>query len=205
MNHAMNESVRVFLGIAALMCALHNAAAIPFNPEFKRAPKCVREYSLAVKDAALGGEHSVLLLENGSLRCTGWNGDGECEPPPGLTGTVQVVAGNRFSAARNAAGKVTTWGKAPVWPEGRTARWIVADNETLGAVLDDGSLWSNSTGILVMFRPMWSARWPLLEAGSIRQPWLLREDCVCGATTLSPQLTRRHSSASPPGTMSPPA
>lgn len=146
MNHVMNESVRNFLGLAALLCAFHDAAATPDPLKYKPSPKYVREYPMAVKDAALSGMHSVLLLENGTIRCTGWNDEGECEPPAGLTDSVQVVAGQGFSAARNAAGKVTTWGKAPAWQEGRKARWLTASRFDLGGILDDGSIWFSDTG-----------------------------------------------------------
>jgi hypothetical protein len=125
------------------------AYAIPATPrDVKSPPEYVREYRLAVKDAALGEQHSVLLLENGRLRCTGYNADGQCEPPTGLTGVVQVVAGDRFSAARDAAGKVTVWGRGPAGLSGFTALWVATDGKRLGTVLQDGRLWFSDTGLM---------------------------------------------------------
>ncbi len=130
MDHTMKVSVRDSLGLAALACALQNAAASPPNTEFKPAPRLIREYFLAVKDAALGREHSVLLLENGSLRCTGWNGvsvyvDGsvvdwvnwtQSNSPfffrrPNLPVNIKAVAaGWNHVLALSADGKVFAWG-----------------------------------------------------------------------------------------------
>lgn len=165
-GHAMKARFWKMLVFAVLTGAPLPAGAIPATPrDVKPPPECLREYRLAVKDAALGVQHSVLLLENGKLRCTGYNGDAECEPPAGLTGAVQVVAGDRFSAALDTAGKVTVWGPRP---DGRVFVWgidveglcevpadlqgvvaiaagIAADSEYCAALLATGRLrvWGN--------------------------------------------------------------
>lgn len=139
----------MILAAAAGTPAPAGASPAMYTRKVKPVPEYRREYRLALKDAAFSDKHSVLLLENGTLRCTGYNGDKECEAPPGLTDLVQVVAGNGFSAARSASGNVFLWGRKMGWPEGRKARSLVVDDDdAFGAILDDGNVWLHEGGIV---------------------------------------------------------
>ncbi len=119
---AMNVSVRKLLCLAALTCAFQDAAAIPFTAEFKPAPKLVREYFLTVKDAALGGEHSVLVLENGKL-IAGFNRN---HPIIGLTkaGSIEGDPGTYFHPFKHVLKmELTSWEITVVTADGKLQSW----------------------------------------------------------------------------------
>jgi len=62
------------------------------------------------KAAAAGRYHTVILHSDGTVACTGENGQGQCDVPAGLTGVRQVAAGGDWSMALKSDGSIVTWG-----------------------------------------------------------------------------------------------
>ena len=94
----------------------------PKNGSVEQPPTAVPGMTEAVEVRG-GGEHVIWLLRDGTVKTCGTNAwgqlglgaeSGAARTPvrvPGLTGIVEISAGNRFSAARNASGEVFMWGE----------------------------------------------------------------------------------------------
>lgn len=54
--------------------------------------------------------HCLALKADGTVAAWGWNGEGQCDVPAGLSNVVFVAAGNGVSLAIKADGTVTAWG-----------------------------------------------------------------------------------------------
>lgn len=103
-----------------------------------------------VAQVAVGSEHVVALLRDGTVRAWGGNGSGQAVPPAGIAGAVAVAAGYFHSLAVDASGKLWTWGSAP---SGAPSQAQLAGTWTLSAGFDedyalkvDGSLLVWGTG-----------------------------------------------------------
>ncbi len=59
---------------------------------------------------AAGNRHTLALWRDQSVGAWGWNGSGECTPPPDLGNVVRVAAGWGFSLALEENGRVRAWG-----------------------------------------------------------------------------------------------
>lgn len=68
-----------------------------------------------VRKVSHGATHTLFLLRDGSIFCTGLNDHGQCSIPPGLPPCTDVAAGLGISYAV-AAGKVVAWGLNPPAP-----------------------------------------------------------------------------------------
>ncbi|HEX2747143.1 MAG TPA: hypothetical protein VHM91_04020 [Verrucomicrobiales bacterium] len=102
-----------------------------------------------VKSFALGKRHTIILFEDGSLRCQGCNLSGECTPPAGLKPALEVTAGEDFSAARLEDGSVVTWGTGVKGvPAGIRSISIKASDNDLLIVTSEGKVWSTDHGFL---------------------------------------------------------
>lgn len=109
-------------------------------------------FSNAVSVAA-GWNHSVALLEDGTVRAWGWNFYGQTNVPPSLSNVVQVAAGRDFSLALKDDGTVVAWGE-PTYgkttvPSGLTNVVQVAAGGYIAAALrSDGSVvtWGYEAG-----------------------------------------------------------
>lgn len=70
-------------------------------------PSSLQEHTIAVDG---GYEHSLALLDNGTVGAWGRNDFAQCTVPSGVRGVVAVVAGDYFSLALNASGIIRAWG-----------------------------------------------------------------------------------------------
>jgi hypothetical protein len=101
-----------------------------------------------------GDDHSLALLDDGTVAAWGNGSDGQCAVPDGIRQVVAVAAGSRFSLALTSAGAVRAWGSnshgqcdVPGWlpPVSR----VDAGTGHAVALLADGNIasWgSNSNG-----------------------------------------------------------
>ncbi len=82
----------------------------------------VRGGTFAPVSLAAGGNHTCAIVEDGRVRCWGWNyhgqlGDGTTERAPvattvkGISGVVQLAAGSNHTCALTGDGAVTCWGE----------------------------------------------------------------------------------------------
>jgi alpha-tubulin suppressor-like RCC1 family protein len=57
-----------------------------------------------------GSSHSMALRADGTVVAWGYNGSGQCDVPPGLSGIVSISAGPNASFALRSDGTVVGWG-----------------------------------------------------------------------------------------------
>ncbi len=62
------------------------------------------------EDSSPAKIHCLALKADGTVAAWGWNGEGQCDVPPGLKEVVSVVAGEGVSLAVKSDGTVTAWG-----------------------------------------------------------------------------------------------
>ena len=93
-----------------------------------------------------GGEHTAVLLPDGSVVCWGGNEEGQCAVPRDLDQAVQIAAGAWHTVALLGDGRVVCWGSnrrsqhdIPPAHQGRVAR-VHADGHSTWAVDVDGRL-----------------------------------------------------------------
>ncbi len=69
--------------------------------------------SAAVKviEVAAGQDHTMVLLENGTVEAWGCNDKGQRDVPTAATNVVHIAAGRKVSLALRADGSVVTWGE----------------------------------------------------------------------------------------------
>ena len=59
---------------------------------------------------AAGWYHTVALKGDGTVVAWGYNGYGQCNVPPGLSGVTAIAAGGYHTAALKGDGIVVAWG-----------------------------------------------------------------------------------------------
>jgi len=64
----------------------------------------------SVRAVAAGRFHTVVLLDDGTVKCFGRNVEGQSAVPPGLAGVVAVAAGGTHTLALRDDGTVVAWG-----------------------------------------------------------------------------------------------
>ena len=69
--------------------------------------------SRPIKSVSSGDDHTVALLDNGTVVAWGMNQFGQCDVPDGLEGVTMIAAGEHFSAALLKDGRIITWGRIP--------------------------------------------------------------------------------------------
>jgi hypothetical protein len=114
-------------------------------------PDTVQGHAISVDG---GYEHSLALLDDGSVGAWGRNDSGQCNVPIGLRGAISIATGDYFSLALHSSGTVRAWGdnasgqcNVPGWLSGVT-RIDAGANHAI-ALRSDGAVvtWgSNSYG-----------------------------------------------------------
>jgi hypothetical protein len=97
------------------------------------------------RDVASYSNHSAAIRQDGAPVAWGYNGYGQCDPPPGLNDCVQVATGASHTAVLRSDGRVdgwglswTTWntdGRPPV-DLGHCRKIAAADNRTVAIRID---------------------------------------------------------------------
>eukprot|EP01065_Artemidia_motanka_P033042 TRINITY_DN40013_c0_g1_i1.p1 TRINITY_DN40013_c0_g1~~TRINITY_DN40013_c0_g1_i1.p1 ORF type:complete len:427 (+),score=106.26 TRINITY_DN40013_c0_g1_i1:62-1282(+) len=77
--------------------------------------KCEEEQlgGAKVKSVSAGTDHYALVMEDGSVRCGGRNGSGQCSVPGDLTDVDYCSCGVYFTVALRRDGTLRCWGRAP--------------------------------------------------------------------------------------------
>src|SRR6185436_10096435 len=126
--------------------AMTSTCAIP-NGMVACAPLPRQVHGLAnVIAIAAGGNHSLALLENGSL--WEWQNDSPIrEAPTGMGQIVQIAAALDFSVALNTQGQVFGWGTNPKIPFGPGPALLDVQSIAAGlshviALKKDGTVWT---------------------------------------------------------------
>jgi len=65
---------------------------------------------MSVRSVAAGRFHTVVLYDDGTVKCFGRNVEGQSAVPPGLSGVVAVAAGGTHTLALRSDGSVVAWG-----------------------------------------------------------------------------------------------
>ena len=94
--------------------------------------------------------HAAVTHSDGTVTCWGYNANGQCDVPVGLTGVFMVVAGDGFTIALKTDGAIVEWGSLPgTAPAISAGAFISCFDNTPNVLLDDGTVvaWgSNSLG-----------------------------------------------------------
>jgi hypothetical protein len=136
--------------------AAENLTAAPLSPVVAWGSNSESQSSVPllseVAAVAAGSEHSLALLQDGTVQAWGSNASGQVTVPGGLSGVSQIAAGLAHNVVCKSDGSVVAWGAASynrtAVPGGLTSATDVAAGSLHSlALLADGSVlaWGDST------------------------------------------------------------